>query len=111
MCSLCGVLGGRGHWTDTSSNPDAFRAAAPTTIAGEQQARTTLVNKVLKHYGLALSDWAPGSFMLRSHTGQTVLVNNLTEVWAAAESMSKKECDPLDAELLDGLERGAAQVI
>ena len=69
MCSLCGVLGGRGHWTDTSSNPDAFRAAAPTTIAGEQQARTTLVNKVLKHYGLALSDWAPGSFMLRSHTG------------------------------------------
>ena len=104
MCSLCGVMGGRGHWTDTSSSPDAFRAGAPTTIAGERQARTNLVNKILRHYGLSLSDWAPSSFILRSHTGQTALVNNLTEVWAAAETISKKSCDPLDADLLDGLD-------
>ena len=24
MCSLCGVLGGRGHWTESSSSPEAF---------------------------------------------------------------------------------------
>ena len=107
MCSLCGVLGGRGHWTDRSSNPDAFRADAPTTIGGERQSRTRLVNKVLKHYGLSLADWAPSSYILRSHTGQTVLVENLTELWAAAETLTKKELDPLAADLIDNLNRTA----
>ncbi len=104
MCSLCGVLGGRGHWADRSSNPEAFRTQAPTTIAGERQQRTQLINKVLKFYGLSLADWPPNAFILRSHTGKTELVNNLTELWAAAEALAKKECDPLDADLLAGLE-------
>ena len=107
MCSLCGVLGGRGHWTERGSNPDAFRSDAPTTIAGERQSRTRLVNKVLKHYGLSLADWAPSSYILRSHTGQTVLVDNLTELWAAAETLTKKELDPLDTNLLDHLKRAS----
>tara|TARA_A100001037_G_scaffold263897_1_gene254380 strand:- start:5446 stop:5655 length:210 start_codon:yes stop_codon:yes gene_type:complete len=59
-----------------------------------------LVNLVLKQYGLALSDWAATSFVLRSHTGQTNLVNNLTEVWAAAETLSRRQCDPFDEDLL-----------
>ncbi len=105
MCSLCGVLGGRGHWADRSSNPDALQTRAPTTLAGERQQRTQLINRVLKYYGLSLTDWPPNAFILKSHTGKIELVNNLTELWAAAETITKKDCDPLAPELLAGLEQ------
>ena len=108
MCSLCGMLGGRGHWTETAANPDTFQDRAQShTWHRERQDRTRLVNRVLKHYGMTLSDWA-SSFVLRSHTGQTSLVNNLTEVWAAAESLGQRECDPLDEDLLAALSRGCS---
>ena len=103
MCSLCGVLGGREHWTDTSSSPDAFAGRADVTWRRERQDRTRLVNKVLKHYGLSLADWAAASYVLKSHTGRTVLVDNLSQLWAAAEELGKRPCDPLDEALLDDL--------
>ncbi len=106
MCGLCGVLGGRGHWTETSTNPDAFasRTAAHTT-GRERQARTVLVNRVLKHYGLGLKDWSGSSYVLRSSTGKTALVDNLTQMWAQAESLTGRDCDPLDDALLAALRR------
>ena len=104
MCSLCGVLGGRGHWTDRASNPEAFRARAPSTVAAERQRRTRLVNRVLGHYALSLADWPAGAFVLRSHTGKTELVDNLTELWGAAEALAGRACDPLDGDLLAALE-------
>jgi hypothetical protein len=104
MCSLCGMLGGRGHWTETATNADAFQGRAEShTWHRERQDRTRLVNKVLKHYGLSLTDWAATSFVLRSHTGQTRLVSNLSEMWAAAESLGRRDCDPLDEDLLTAL--------
>lgn len=106
MCSLCGVLGGRGHWSDSSSSPEAFRTRLDVmTRRGERQARTRLVNKVLEFYGLTLSDWAGTSYVLTSRTGRTVLVENLTELWAAAEDLGKQPCDPLDETLLTKLSR------
>jgi hypothetical protein len=106
MCSLCGVLGGRGHWTDTSTNPEAFKGGAATTRQRERQQRTRLVNTVLGHYGLSVSDWAATSYVLRGKTGQTAMVDNLAELWAAAEQLGKGPCDPLDDTLLDTLSRG-----
>ena len=103
MCSLCGVLGGRGHWTETSSHPEAFRKQMETTRRRERQDRTRLVNAILRFYGLTLSDWEGVSYVLRTHTGRTVLVENLTELWTAAETLIGKPCDPLDETLLAGL--------
>lgn len=104
MCSLCGVLGGRGHWTETASNPDTFQSRAEThTWHRERQTRTRLVNAVLRHYGLKLDDWSGNAYMLRSKTGRTALVDNLTEVWAAAEQIGRGACDPLDEDLLTSL--------
>ncbi len=104
MCSLCGMLGGKGHWTETSSTPEAFQSRLePTTRGRERQERTRLVNAVLGHYGLSLSDWSGASYMLSGRTGQTALVENLTEMWAAAERVGKKPCDPLDEGLIAGL--------
>ncbi len=103
MCSLCGMLGEGRHWTDRASSPEAFRGSAEVTRRRERQQRTRLVNLVLRHYGLTLSDWAGNSYVLRSHTGQTVLVDNLAALWPAAEGLSKRPCDPLDDTLLAAL--------
>ena len=66
MCSLCGVLGGRGHWTESDSTPAAFAGQTGTTTRrAERQRRTRLANAVLGHYGLRLSDWNGSAYLLR----------------------------------------------
>ncbi len=104
MCSLCGVLGGRGHWTESSSSPEAFASRQEaTTRRRERQERTRLANRVLQHYGLKLSDFSGGSYVLSTRTGRSKIVDNITEVWIAAEDMTGRACDPLDPALLAGL--------
>ena len=105
MCSLCGVLGGRGHWTDKSSHPEAFRGAAETTRRRERQERIRLVDSVLGYYRLTVADWAGAAYVLGTRTGRTELVANLSELWTAAESLTGAACDPLDERLLDHLAR------
>ncbi len=104
MCSLCGVLGGRGHWADSASTPEAFASRfEQTTRRRERQERTRLANAVLGHYALSLADWSGASYVLSNRTGRTALVDNLTELWAAAEDLTGKKCDPLDEGLIAGL--------
>ena len=104
MCSLCGVLGGRGHWTESSSSPEAFASRQEAvTRRRERQERTRLANRVLQHYGLILSDFSGGSYVLSTRTGRSKIVDNITEVWIAAEAMTARDCDPLDPALLAGL--------
>ena len=54
----------------------------------------------MKHYGLSLGDWTGSTYVLRTHTGRTQLVENLAELWAAAETLTGREIDPLDPALL-----------
>lgn len=104
MCSLCGVLGGRGHWTESASSPDAFASRRDvSTRRRERQERTRLANRVLRHYGLKLADFSGSSYVLSNRTGRSVMVDNITEVWMAAEQMIRGACDPLDPALLAGL--------
>ncbi len=103
MCSLCGVLAGRGHWTESSSHPEAFADGAPATRRAERQRRARLASTILKFYGLTLRDWEGTSYILQGGTGRTLLIENLTDLWAAADRMSGRTCDPLDASLLAAL--------
>ena len=104
MCSLCGVLGGRGHWTESASSPEAFASRQDQrTRRRERQEQTRLANRVLQHYGLKITDFSGASYVLSNRTGRSVIVNNITEVWIAAEEMNKKGCDPLDPALLAAL--------
>ena len=104
MCSLCGILAGRGHWTDSGSNPEVFaRRDEVHTIARERQQRTRILNVVLAHYGLSVSDWAASKYVLRGRTGRSALVENLSELWPAAEKLLGRPCDPLDPSLLSDL--------
>ena len=105
MCSLCGMLGWQAHWTDSAGAPAAFADRVAThTRHRERQERTRLVNVVLKHYGLTLRDWSGTAYVLANGTGHTVLVDDLGQLWNAAERLTGRACDPLDERLIAALE-------
>ncbi|HSI00602.1 MAG TPA: hypothetical protein VLA02_08375 [Reyranella sp.] len=105
MCALCGVLGGDGHWTDAAARPGVFtRNVNALQRRRERINRVARAQKVLGFYGLTLSDWQASSFILSTRTGKTEIVDNLTHLWAAAEKLIGRPCDPLDPRLLECLE-------
>jgi hypothetical protein len=101
MCALCGVLGTKGHWSDSASAPAVFAGRAePQTRLRERQARTRLLNAVLKHHGVVVKDWSGNSYLLTSLTGRTAIVDTVGDVWGAAERLSGRTIDPLDESYL-----------
>jgi hypothetical protein len=106
MCALCGVLGGAEHWAAAVDRPGVFTRS--TDAASRRRERTGQVagaNRVLKHYRVSLADWQGTAFVLSTATGKTEIVDNLGHLWTAAERLTGKPCDPLDAELIAGMER------
>ena len=106
MCGLCGVLGAEAHWTDAAARPEAFGGQAQPTRRQERFARIELANSILRHYGLKLGDFEGKSYVLRSATGRQELVPHLPGMWAAAERLAGRACDPLDPALIAALEDG-----
>ena len=105
MCALCGVLGGDGHWTDAEARPGVFtRNVDSLQRRRERIHRVGCAQKVLGFYGLTLSDWQGTSYVLSTATGKTEIVDNLTHLWAAAEKLIGRPCDPLDPALVRRLE-------
>jgi len=106
MCGLCGVLGAEVHWTDAAARPEAFaRQQAAPTRRQERYQRIVLANRILRHYGLKLADFEGQSYVLRGATGRQELVPHLVGMWAAAERLAGRACDPLDPDLIARLER------
>jgi len=104
MCALCGILGGKGHWSDSASAPAAFASRAePQTRMRERQARTRILNTALKPSGVVVKDWSGNAYLLTSLTGRTAIVDNIGDVWSAADRLSGRNCDPLDEQYLAGL--------
>lgn len=103
MCSLCGVLGAEGHWTDAAGRPETF--GERPTRRQERMARIALANRVLHPFRLRLGDFEGQSYVLRSATGRQAIVPDLTGMWAAAEQLAGRPCDPLDLDLVNALER------
>lgn len=107
MCALCGVLGGAQHWTDAAARLGVFtRNTDPIQRRRERYNRVAAASRVLRHYGLTLSDWQSSSYVLSTATGKTELVDNLGHLWAAAEKVLGRPCDPLDPAFLRQLEAG-----
>jgi len=105
MCALCGVLGGGGDWTDAAARPGVFTRNVDSVQRRRERAnRVACAQKVLSFYGLTLSDWQATSFVLSTLTGKSEIVDNLTHLWAAAEKLTGRPCDPLDPRLIDRLE-------
>ncbi len=105
MCALCGVLGGSDHWTDAAPRPGVYtRNTDPLQRRRERDLRVVAANRVLAPYRMRLSDWQGASFVLSTATGKTEIVGDLGQLWAAAERLRGKACDPLDTALLTQLE-------
>ena len=101
------MLGGGCDWTDSSARPGVFtRKVYSLQRRRERSKRVACAQKVLSFYGLTLSDWQASSFILSTLTGKTEIVDNLTHLWAAAEKLTGRPCDPLDPQLIERLEVG-----
>lgn len=81
MCALCGTLGAPLHWTENSAEADV---------------RDRLVGKILFAYGLSLRLWTGGGYIVARDDGPSELVPSLQAVWALAERVSGRPCDPFD---------------
>jgi len=104
MCALCGVLGGEGHWTESSSAPAVFAARSESqTRLRERQARIRILNAVLKHQGVTVRDWSGRSYLLTGLTGRSAMVDSVGEIWKRADEISGRSCDPLDETYLRSL--------
>jgi hypothetical protein len=63
-----------------------------------------IVNIVLKQFSLVLADWEGAKYQLSTRTGRTEIVDNLSQVWPAAERLLGRACDPLDPALIERIE-------
>ncbi len=100
MCGLCGALGIEGDWTDVAAVP----LPGARTIRAQRLERVQVVNMVLKQFSLVLADWEGAKYQLSTRTGSTEIVDNLAQVWQAAERLLGRTCDPLDPVLIEHME-------
>jgi hypothetical protein len=102
MCGLCGVFLGEAHWTDA---PVSASGGGVRTRRHERLHRVALTNRILKLYGMKLSDWQGSSYLLSGQTGQTAIVPSVAAVWPEADRLRKQAIDPLDPRLIAALEQ------
>ncbi|KAA6506055.1 hypothetical protein EPC71_01420 [Helicobacter pylori] len=111
MCVLCGELISSFHWTDESDsygideNLRGPNAAISTNENARERKRARLkrvglLNQILAFYGLKIDDWQGTKFVLCDKKGQSVIVNDLGDLWGKAQNLAKKEMDALDSNLL-----------
>lgn len=113
MCVLCGELISSFHWTDESDGSGSYEIenlkGQNVLISTNENARerkrarlkrVRLLNQILAFYGLKMDDWQGAKFVLCDKKGQSVIVNDLGDLWDKAQNLAKKEMDALDSHLL-----------
>ncbi len=113
MCVLCGELISSFHWTDGIDGSGSYEnenlKGQNALISANENARerkrarlkrVRLLNQILAFYGLKINDWQGAKFVLCDKKGQSVIVNDLGDLWDKAQKLAKKEMDALDSHLL-----------
>jgi hypothetical protein len=102
MCSLCGTLGAAAHWSEGGG--DRTQVGARRDILRERHRRVALLNRVLRSYTLSVDEWEETAYILHGPSGQAILCNDLTAVFAeVARLRGGVALDPLDSNLLERL--------
>lgn len=101
MCALCGVLGGKDHWTEPLKREGVYlRAHDSAARRRERTLRIREANTILGLYALSLEDWQSVSYILRTRTGKSEIVADLAALWPVAEKLAGRSLDLLDPEVL-----------
>ncbi|MCQ2702588.1 hypothetical protein JT141_01890 [Helicobacter pylori] len=114
MCVLCGELISSFHWTDGTDGSGSYEIdenlkGQNVLISANENARERkrarlkrvgLLNQILAFYGLKINDWQGAKFVLCDKKGQSVIVNDLGDLWDKAQNLAKKKMDALDSNLL-----------
>ncbi|OPG63467.1 hypothetical protein [Helicobacter pylori] len=117
MCVLCGELISSFHWSDENygtNGSDSYEIdenlREPNALISTNEnarerkrarlKRVGLLNQILAFYGLKINDWQGAKFVLCDKKGQSVIVNDLGDLWDKAQNLAKKEMDALDSNLL-----------
>ncbi|WRA07710.1 hypothetical protein KVM64_01510 [Helicobacter pylori] len=114
MCVLCGELISSFHWSDENYGSDSYEIdeglkEPNALISANENARERkrarlkrvgLLNQILAFYGLKINDWQGAKFVLCDKKGQSVIVNDLGDLWGKAQKLAKKEMGALDSNLL-----------
>ncbi|ETD23000.1 hypothetical protein [Helicobacter macacae] len=107
MCILCGELVSSFHWSDISFGSDMNLAGQKSSVNENafsrkraRLKRVKLLNEILRFYGLKIDDWQGSKFVLCDKKGQSVIVNDLGDLWDKAKDLAKREIDALDSNLL-----------
>ncbi len=114
MCVLCGELISSFHWSDENYGSDSYEIdenlKEPNALISTNEnarerkrarlKRVRLLNQILAFYGLKINDWQGAKFVLCDKKGQSVIVNDLGDLWGKAQNLAKKEMDALDSHLL-----------
>ncbi len=114
MCVLCGELISSFHWSDENYGSDSYEIdenlKEPNALISTNEnarerkrarlKRVRLLNQILAFYGLKIDDWQGTKFVLCDKKGQSVIVNDLGDLWGKAQKLAKKEMDALDSNLL-----------
>jgi len=61
------------------------------------------MNRITRHYGVAVRDWEGTSWIVSHATGATLVIERLGDLWPAVEHLAKRRCDPLDAGIVAAL--------
>lgn len=114
MCVLCGELVSSFHWSDENYGSDSYEIdeglKEPNALISTNEnarerkrarlKRVGLLNQILAFYGLKINDWQGAKFVLCDKKGQSVIVNDLGDLWGKAQKLAKKKMDALDSNLL-----------
>ncbi|PUD48647.1 hypothetical protein FNE16_01700 [Helicobacter pylori] len=114
MCVLCGELISSFHWSDENYRSDSYEIdenlKEPNALISTNEnarerkrarlKRVGLLNQILAFYGLKINDWQGAKFVLCDQKGQSVMVNDLGDLWDKAQNLAKKKMDALDSHLL-----------
>ncbi|WP_367692852.1 hypothetical protein E5P60_01680 [Helicobacter pylori] len=114
MCVLCGELISSFHWSDENYGSDSYEIdenlKEPNVLISTNEnarerkrarlKRVGLLNQILAFYGLKINDWQGAKFVLCDKKGQSVIVNDLGDLWDKAQNLAKKKMDALDSNLL-----------